>query len=306
MGVQTLFVLLTAVSLSTANARWFFGNKTCNELLAQSPQNAEALGAQFIAQKDAFTIGQGKGMVQLKVDAYFSQDYIRHLHKELMKTLEKNHWYDPIFNVAKSIFNSGTVQLIVMGQDVSAELLTKHPHITAELLKPIYDYANKVLENTNAILPEPEKNKLQIEILRIALSDGNHRQVNENWHIDSFRYMTSLTNLMGAGTLLDADGPKPVNQENNQPSPANVEEIPAMHGIVASSFLRYYLFPAKGAEPINHKAQGGVRMSIIIFFKPINMTDPGDEIYSEVVKGNIHTPEVEPIRMNLIKRFFGF
>lgn len=246
-------------------------------------------------------------MVQLNVSAYFSQSYVKKLHEELMKTLVPFRWYDrwKLINIFTSKTYNGSIQLIADGVDVSGALLANHPHLSAELLKPIFDYADTVLENTNAILPEPEQNQMQIETLRLAISNGDHEQGGDNWHIDAARYMTSLTNLMGAGTLRDAEGPKPIVQTRNLPAPEHIEEIPEMSGMVASSFIRYFLFPFKGAELLNHRAQGGVRLTIVIFFKPKGMIENARVVSPSLADMELHSPEAQAKRTSLIKKFFG-
>lgn len=177
-------------------------------------------------------------------------------------------WMGLYMNVPKT----GTFEIITNGQKVENESARFVP---PDYLKAVEEHADHLLKNINQALGPQEQ--LQIEVLRLAISDGFQSQLNEDWHIDSLRYMTVISNLMGAGTLYDLELPQPVANGIQRAAPKTHGELPAGKTIILNGWLRQMLMPGPGSNPLLHRAPDGLameRLSIVMFLTPVGMNSP--------------------------------
>ncbi len=199
----------------------------------------------------------GTGVHDFSVKDYFTASFTETLYDQLPK-------------------GKGTIWLIENYEQTDHS--TDMSNSAVALLKPIFEYANAVVELINESLPAPERNLMKIENMHIAISTGSEKQGGDLWHIDNARYMTFVTNLFGNGTKVDASGAKFFEPGSfGDGAPASSRSIEVNSAVIFNGGIRNVFFPGPGSYPISHRAPDGSdapRLSLIVFIAPKKMNAP--------------------------------
>lgn len=198
---------------------------------------------------------QGQGFARFNVSSFFTQEYIDTLVQRLPA--------------------EGSISLISNHQDITA-LELPGLGVDPQLVRPLMDYAQTLVKELNESLPEIERGRMDIELLRIAISDGTKAQINEDWHIDSTRYFSLVTNLAGAGTLIDARGPKAAPESGRIDSePEHIGQLRPREALLMNGYIRQFMFDSQpGSWPTVHRAPPGqtqMRLGLVLFISPKTM-----------------------------------
>jgi len=247
---------------------------------------ARLLSNEIMRKADALVPDSGTGLIRIQSANYFSEPYIQLLF-ENMPPVNRLH--------------------LISGHKISVdEIAKKHPLFDRSLLQPILDYANLIVDSLNSNLATRERGNLGIEALSLARSDGHQLQIDNTWHIDSSRYLTSVTNLMGEGTIYDASGPHPHLQSAygwEEDPPSQERTLDEGSAMIYNGAVRYILFEGPGTMPLAHRAPDGrkPRLGIILFIAPKNMI-----AQNIVVRSMGKDPDaLESLRQSVFREFFG-
>lgn len=281
---RLLIILTSAILLSTLPSV-SEAQQRCSDLLAQGKRLVPFSGL-IAKQSSNLNPKNGSGTIKFNIKNFLTKEYIEALYATLPKV--------------------GSFNLIIGEKDVLDQSSFPYPDFDVKTLAPIYEYANLVLKALNETLPEPERNRLSIEVLRIGISDGNQRQIDEGWHVDGIRYLTVVSNLLGAGTLIDANGPKQNKRNAPTAKPEEIEVLNSGNGIVFNGTLRNFVFPGPGSLPLVHRAPDGKtqrRMGIIMFLAPKDTNAP--EISSLIRNIEPGSESETATRENLLEGMFA-
>lgn len=231
---------------------------TCEEV---SEESLFAFEQNLLSEMHRFDPKKGTGLLEVDNCGVFSSAYIEKLFAALPKRPQKSR-----------------LDLIRRGRPFIHEALgfLGNPQFDQALLEPIFSYANRVLIAMNKALSEPERGRMTIDTLGLAISDSSQSQVGENWHTDSMSYMTFITNLKGAGTLWDNSGSRSIQNSfgESRPdvAPSTIRELPVGTGLLMNGELREFLLGGPGTYSALHRAPiGQARLAIVIFLTPQKM-----------------------------------
>ncbi len=272
-------------SLLTSQAQ----TAVCIDLFAANARSERAAPVQTVERIQALAQGLDimKGSGRIRMEAKFGPAYVEKLYEKLVENMPK----------------TGSVALISKHKKQSLSPDQVH------LFEPIFSYAQDIIDGLNASVSPQERGRLAIETMRLAISNGKKKQLGQAWHRDDLRYMSVLTNLKGAGTIMDANPPLPTKDDvlsTIPPTPPSTESLPVGQAVIFNGLIRHFMLKGPGTNPLLHSAPSGIgdlRLSIIIFIAPQSMDAPevNQGLYSLEAEKN----GGEDLRQKLIKQYLN-